>query len=172
MERTVAEKPVIRKATDAEIDILLGIWLDKEKSLEKKGIAVWDIRQFTKENLGRKYSAPEYCIGTLEGDAFGGFILLEEDLHFWPGRQEDNAYYFHKFVIRDKYSGMGLSKAILDWVKDRGRENGKDFIRLDFNENRDYLKKLYYGNGFERVGIASEDEENRIVLAEYRITRD
>lgn len=75
------------------------------------------------------------------------------------------------FVITDENSGKGYSEKMLKWVKEYGKEKGKDFIRLDFNENREYLRKMYYGNGFERVNIMTENENGKIVLAEYKITK-
>jgi len=165
----VEENLIIRKATEKETDSLLKIWKEKEKSLEAKGIPVWDIKQFTKENLKQKYACPEYFIAIIGGEIIGGFILIEKDIHFWPNNTNDKSYYFHNFVIRDKYSGKGYSKSILDWVKNYGKGKGKEFIRLDFNEKREYLKGMYYGNGFKKVEVIMEDESNRIVLAEYRI---
>ena len=96
---------------------------------------------------------------------------MEKDSLFWPNNSKDNAFYFHKFVIKSEFGGQGLSKAILDWVKEYGRKNGKDYIRLNFNENREYLKKMYYGNGFQFVAVHSEKGSNKAVLAEYQIQK-
>lgn len=168
----MSESIVIRKAAESEIDDLIEIWIEKEKSLESKGIVVWNMEQFTKEKLRQKYRKPEYYIALIDDDIIGAFILLEKDIYFWPERQNDKAYYFHKFVITDKYAGRGFSDKILEWVKEYGMISGKDFIRLDFNENREYLQKMYYRNGFERICIMREDENDKIVLAEYRIDKE
>ncbi len=66
---------------------------------------------------------------------------------------------------------MGYSKIILDWVKEYGKKNNKDYIRLDFNENREYLRELYYRNGFTKVKELEENEKHKLVLAEYEIKR-
>lgn len=87
---------IIRKASESEIDRLLEIWIEKEKSLESRGIAVWDPKQFTKANLKEKYQCPEYYIGLVGDEIIGGFILIEKDIHFWPGKENDRAFYFHK----------------------------------------------------------------------------
>lgn len=161
----------IRKAYDSEIEKLLQIWIDKSVSLEKKGIKVWDVGQFTKENLQLKYGNPEYFLGIVDGEIFGAFILIANDPKYW-GNRSDQALYFHKFVILDKYCGLGYSKFILDWVKEYGKQLGKEYIRLDFNEKREYIKNMYYGNGFRFVSNFEETEKHKLVLAEYFINRN
>jgi len=136
----------IRKATEQEIDVLLNIWIEKSKYLEEKKIKVWDIQQFTQEKLKEKYGEPQYFIGLSE-----------------------KAFYFHKFVVTNEFAGMGYSKIILDWVKNYGKQMGKEYIRLDFNESREYLKQLYYGNGFIKVRVYEENDKHKLVLAEIKI---
>ncbi|HUW71072.1 MAG TPA: GNAT family N-acetyltransferase [bacterium] len=157
---------IIRKAANSEIDSLIDIWKTKVFDLDKRGITVWNITQFNRTNLRNKYKNPEYYVGTMDNRIFGGFILIEKDIYNWPIELKNKAYYFHKFVISSEFAGKGFSKLILDWVKDYGKSNGKTAIRLDFNENREYLKKLYYGNGFKFVSLVSEIGNDRIVLAE------
>jgi hypothetical protein len=71
--------------------------------------------------------------------------------------------------VDEAFAGQMLSKAILDWVKERGRRKGKEYIRLDFEEDREYLRKLYYGNGFKKVGIVINGKGKEITIAEYMI---
>jgi len=155
----------IHKACDAEINILLGIWIRRSKKLAAKHMKMWNPDQFTTEELRKVYITPDYYIGYVNGEPFGGFILIEKDERYWPGNS-GKACYFHKFVVDESFAGQGLSKEILDWVKEYGRQNGKDFIRLDFEEDREYLKKLYYGNGFIKRGMVKADSGKEITLAE------
>lgn len=78
----------------------------------------------------------------------------------------DEAFYFHKFMVCDRFSGQGYSKVILDWVKDFGRKQGKHYIRLDFNERRACLRDLYGRNGFQIVRVFEENDYQKLVLAE------
>ena len=74
--------------------------------------------------------------------------------------------------MSSKYAGKGYSKLIIDWVKALGESMGKDYIRIDFNEEREYLRKLYYGNGFECIKRYKDESGKKIALAEYKIRRD
>jgi GNAT superfamily N-acetyltransferase len=158
----------IHKADDREKELLIGIWLERAAFLEKKGKPMWEKGQFTVEGLDRKYGNPEYYIGFINGKPFGGFLLLEYDARYWPGKR-DRAYYFHKFVVAEEFAGQGLAKAILNWVKAFAAEKGKSYVRLDFEEKREYLKTLYYGTGFKKAGTVENETGDMITLAECAV---
>lgn len=158
----------IHRANDAEIDALLSIWKRRAQRLIDQNLGMWELEQFSRESLRDKYGDPEYYVGCLDGKAFGGFILIGRDERYWPGKN-DSAYYFHKFAVDEEYAGRGLSGAILNWVKEYGKANGKAYIRLDFEEDRAYLANMYYGNGFVKKGFVLDGRGKEITVAEYRI---
>jgi GNAT superfamily N-acetyltransferase len=158
----------IHEANDSEIEILLSMWIKRATSLINMNKGMWDLEQFTVKELKRKYEEPYYYIGYVNGKPFGGFILIEHDERYWPGDME-KAFYFHKFVVDEAFAGQGLSKEILNWVKDYGKQKGKEYIRLDFEEEREYLRKMYYGNGFKKIGIVMDGKGKEITIAEYKI---
>jgi GNAT superfamily N-acetyltransferase len=160
---------IIRKATEEEIDRLLEIWLEKAHWLIDTGKPMWDPTQFSRERLKDKYHKPEYYVCRNEKDIIGGFILIEYDERYWKDHIQDKAYYFHKFVVRSKYKGQGYSGYILEWVKKYGKEMGKDFVRLDYNEERTYLKEMYIRHGFISTDIVKNDDGDVLVIAEYKI---
>jgi len=145
---------------------------EKAAWLIEKGTGMWDVSQFTREGLQKKYEAPRYYLGTADGEIFGGFILIEKDTAYWPGCEGDRAFYFHKFMVTNAFAGKGCSRKILDWVKAFAERSGKDYVRLDFDESREYLRNLYYGAGFECVRRLPEKDGERVVTAEYRIHRN
>ena len=159
----------IHRANDAEIEALLSIWRRRTQRLIDQNLEMWELEQFSRENLRQKYINPEYYVGCLDGKVFGGFILIGHDEWYWPGKN-DSAYYFHKFVVDEEYAGRGLSASILNWVKEYGKAKGKAYIRLDFEEDRAYLANMYYGNGFVKKGIVLDGKGKEITVAEYRIS--
>jgi GNAT superfamily N-acetyltransferase len=166
---TMENKIEIMIANDREIDLLMEIYLDKVKWLREHNISMWDESQFTRESLKDKYVNPEYYVATVGDEIIGGFILIEYDERYWPDNKEDEAYYFHKFVIDNQYCGKGYSKQILKWVQNYGREKGKRYIRLDFDEEREYLKKMYVSNGFITKDLKANEKGKLITKAEYEI---
>jgi GNAT superfamily N-acetyltransferase len=160
---------VIRKASEEEIDRLLEIWLEKANWLIENNMPMWDPRQFSREKLIEKYHRPEYYVCRNDKDIIGGFILIEYDERYWKDHIQDKVFYFHKFVVRSKYKGQGYSGYILEWVKKYGKEMGKDFVRLDYNEERTYLKEMYTEHGFAPKDIVKNDDGDVLVIAEYTI---
>jgi GNAT superfamily N-acetyltransferase len=159
----------IRKANDKEIKELLSIWINKAEELNNKNIGMWDTSQFTIDNLNKKYDNPEFYIRIKNREIFGGFILLEFDRIYWPENSAENAYYFHKFVVKTKFAGQGLSDQILNWVKRYAKDNKQDYVRLDYNENREYLKKMYTRHGFETIERMRNESGNLLIKAQYKI---
>ncbi len=159
----------IRKAEDGEIDVLMAIYLDKVRWLRGRGTPMWDESQFTRESLKDKYLDPEYYVAVKDGEIIGGFILLEYDGRYWPENGADDAYYFHKFVIKHEYCGKGYSGRILRWVQAYAGAQGKRFLRLDFDERRTYLKNMYLSNGFIPKDKKPNEKGTLVTKAEYII---
>jgi GNAT superfamily N-acetyltransferase len=99
----------------------------------------------------------------------GGFLLLEIDNRYWPDRLNEKAYYFHKFTIKPAYGGKGYSTKIMNWVKYFGLQNGKEYIRLDYETRRTYLRKMYLSFGFVDVEYLNQNKGYEIVKAEYKL---
>jgi len=70
--------------------------------------------------------------------------------------------------VDSAFRGQNLSRKILDWVKAYGASQGKAYIRLDFEEDRRYLRELYFENGFVKTGVVNMSGKE-ITTAEYRI---
>ncbi len=159
----------IRKAEDREIDSLMDIYLDKVRRLRERGTPMWDESLFTRESLKKKYLDPDYYVAVKDGEIIGGFILIEYDGRYWPENKADNAYYFHKFVIKNEYCGKGYSGRILRWVQAYAGAKGKRFLRLDFDEHRTYLKNMYLSNGFIPTDRKPNEMGIQVTKAEYII---
>lgn len=157
----------IHRADSEETLILLGMWKRKAIELLEAGIPMWNMAQFSIEALKEKYVSPQYFICYTDNRPSGGFILIEEDRRYWPGSL-DRAFYLHKFVVDSEFRGQNLSGKILDWVKAYGTSQGKAFIRLDFEEDRGYLRDMYFGSGFKKVDVVKVSGKD-ITTAEYRI---
>lgn len=162
---------VVRKASEEEIDGLMNIWLEKAMWLIANNMPMWDPSQFNRETLKAKYRNPEYFVCRNESEIIGGFLLIEYDERYWKGRIDEKAFYFHKFVVKSEYKEQGYSGHILEWVKHYAKEMGKDFVRLDYNEERTYLMQMYTSHGFVRKGVVRNDDGDVLVIAEHAIEK-
>jgi ADP-ribose pyrophosphatase YjhB (NUDIX family)/GNAT superfamily N-acetyltransferase len=156
----------VHAASEPEVDALLGIWKEKSRELTAKGRPLWSEAQFSREALRDKYVYPRYYAAVAGDEVVGGFILINNDLRYWPEYKDDRALYFHKFAVKSGHGGKGYSHCMLEWVKDRARAAGKDWVRLDFNEERTYLRDLYYSHGFKPVSRVHGPDGRPITKAE------
>jgi hypothetical protein len=159
----------IKRANDKEVKILLQLWIDKAKWLEEQGKRLWGTDQFTEEKIKSKYDDPEYYICYDNQNVVGGFILIEYDRKYWPDKRDDNALYLHKLLVCNGFNGKGYSKMILDWLKEFGLGMGKDFIRLDYDNQRPAIQKLYTDNGFVVVENLVNEDGKSMAKAEFLI---
>jgi GNAT superfamily N-acetyltransferase len=159
----------IRKIEDKSIDEYIYVLHERFEWLGKNGIAMWKLENLEKKSLIDRYEDPNFYGAFENNECVGGFILIEKDKRYWPEQLDDKAYYFHKFVIHPNHGGKGYSHDILEWVKNYGKENGKKYIRLDYEKKRDYLRNLYIQHGFKDIREIKIEDEKIVVLGEYCI---
>lgn len=159
----------IGAAGEAGFAALLGIWRERSRQLEESGRKMWESAQFTQAGIRVKYGDPEIFAARVSGRVAGGFLLLETDPRRWPDRAGEKAFYIHKLVLHPDFSGQGYGAAMLEWIKDYAARAGKDWLRLDYEEGRPYLARLYAAAGFAVVEPALEEGAWRLFRAECRI---
>jgi GNAT superfamily N-acetyltransferase len=151
------------------IEEFLEMLRERASWLEAKGQPMWNPEYLQKDRFLERYPRPA-CFLALEGDEkVGGFTLIERDGDLWAERPGDSAFYIHKLVVREACSGRGYAGRILAWVKDYARERGKDYLRLDYYEDREYLGRLYGGAGFREIDVKTMPDGTRIARAEARL---
>jgi hypothetical protein len=159
----------IKKANVEEINVLLAIYIEKVIWLRETNKPLWDESQFTLDSLKIKYENPVFYVGYCGSEIIGGFILVEKDLLYWPEYSNDSSFYFHKFVIHNKYCGKHYSDEMIHWVKEYGKKMNKKYIRLDYDGNRKPITDLYTRNGFIPVDTISNQHVSKLIKAEYII---
>jgi len=159
----------VNQITYSEIDEYIDILVERCIWLKAHKIDMWKIEQLNKDSIIQKYENPMCFLAYEDSVSVGGFLLLDIDNRYWPDRYNDKTYYFHKFVIKPEYGGKGYSSKIMNWVKDFGLQNGKDYIRLDYETRRKYLRKMYLSFGFIDVEYLNQNKGFEIVKAEYRL---
>lgn len=153
------------------IEELLSILIERAIWLENKNIKMWEVSKLTKEEIISRYRSPKVFLG-IDSDVVGGFLLSEIDTNYWKEGIYDNAFYLHKFAVRKEFGGKGYSIKMLKWIKKYGREMGKDYIRLDFVKDRDYVRRMYHEQGFIEIEEMTSEIGLALVKAEYRIGRE
>jgi len=159
----------VRELRGEEAKVYEDILIERCLWLHERGMGMWRPEKLGIDALMAAYDDPSF-FGAFEGDAcVGGFTLVGTDERYWPGRPEGEAFYFHKFVVGSAHSGKGYGGMILEWAKDYCRSEGRPWIRLDYQKERAYLRRLYQGHGFKDSGELPREGGGILVLAEYAL---
>jgi GNAT superfamily N-acetyltransferase len=151
------------------VEEFLEMLRERASWLEAKGQPMWNPEYLEKDAFIERYHRPACFLAFDGGEKVGGFALIEKDEDLWPDRLGDSAFYIHKFVVRQACSGRGYAGRILAWIEGYARERGKDYLRLDYYEDREYLGKLYARAGFRTVDARTMPDGTRIARAQIRL---
>jgi GNAT superfamily N-acetyltransferase len=158
----------IKQLMGEEINKYLQVLIERYDWLVSKNLAMWNLENLSIDGLISRYENPQFYGAFLEGVCVGGFILIQQDKRYWPSNIKDRAFYFHKFVVSPKYGGMGYSEEMLEWAKKYTKIMNKDFLRLDYQKNRNYLRTMYRKHGFEDIEVTINSDGCILVLGEYK----
>ena len=150
------------------IDKFIEILVERCIWLSSKNLGMWDINQLNKKAIIEKYEIPRCFIGCVDEVKIGGFLLIEQDKRYWPDKLSEKAYYFHKFVVKPGYGGNGYSDKMIEWTKDLCIADNKEYMRLDYEKHRSYLRNMYLKHGFEDIEVQIHNDGKEVVKAEWR----
>jgi len=70
-------------------------------------------------------------------------ILKWEDKLFWPDVKQDKSGFIHKLSIRRKYSGIGISRNMIDHAIEEFKKRNIALLRLDCATDIEKLCSFY-----------------------------
>lgn len=136
----------------------------------EKGYRVWPDEWLEPEELLSDDVQPEnFCIGSIEGETACGFILQWSDSEYWPNAPMYEAAYLHKLCVRRKFAGMGMTKLVIDAVREECRKHGARYIRLDTGLDEKVVRKIYLNAGFKIVDILDYPNGRSMALYELDV---
>ena len=136
----------------------------------EKGYRVWPDEWLTEEELITPNAQPEnFCIGTIDGEIAGAFILQWADSDYWPNAPQFEAAYLHKFCVRRKFAGMGMTKLVTETVRAECRKRGIRYIRLDTGLDEKVVRKIYLSAGYKIVDIIDYPNGRSMALYEMEV---
>lgn len=135
-----------------EVDSSIDVLREVAKWCEDNKMNMWKVRDLTREHLLTGVNEKNFCVGKFEEDNACSMILQWHDPLFWPDAVEDEAGYIHKLCVRRTYSGMGLSRKMVEFAVAECKKRGIRYLRLDTGWSRAPLCKLYESLGFRKVG--------------------
>ena len=136
----------------------------------EQGYRVWPDEWLTPEELVTPDAQrSNFCIGTLGGETACAFILQWRDADYWPNAPKFEAAYLHKFCVRRAFAGMGMTKLVVNAIKEECRKRGVRYIRLDTGLDEKVVRKIYLEAGFKIVDIIDYPNGRSMALYEMEV---
>jgi ribosomal protein S18 acetylase RimI-like enzyme len=121
---------VIRPATLADTDSVLGILNEAAEWLTARKIAGWRRDQWKRATLAAAIARKETLLAFERDRAVGTVNLQWTDELFWPGAPAD-AGYVHRLAVGRDAHGRSVGLNLLAAAERSARDLGKRFVRLD-----------------------------------------
>lgn len=153
-----------------EVDAAISVMREVAAWGREQGYRVWPDEWLTPEELITPNAQPEnFCIGTIDGEVACAFILQWEDSSYWPNAPKYEAAYLHKFCVRRKFAGMGMTKLVTEAIREECRKRGIRYIRLDTGLDEKVVRKIYLNAGFKIVNIIDYPNGRSMALYEMEV---
>lgn len=138
----------IRKASVDDIPVIENILLDVVNWLDSTGKSLWTKEQVSWQGLSRHYQAEDFYIAYMDGEAVGCMALVDYDPLFWTNIQKGESLFIHKLAVKRSGAGKGVSNALIHFAKKECKSRNIKYIRLDCDQFRYKIRKLYENEGF------------------------
>ena len=134
----------------------------------ERGFRVWLDEWLTPNELLTDEIKPEnFCIGKVYGEVACAFILQNTDVQYWGNTPVNEAVYLHKLCVRREFAHQGMTKSVVEAIREACKKKGVKYIRLDTGLDEKVVRKIYLRAGFKIVDII--DYENGKSLALYEL---
>ena len=153
-----------------EVDTAISVMREVAAWGRGQGYRVWPDEWLTKEELITPDARPEnFCVGTIDGEIACAFILQWADDNYWPNAPKYEAAYLHKFCVRRKFAGMGMTKLATEAIHAECRNCGIRYIRLDTGLDEKVVRKIYLSAGYKIVDILDYPNGRSMALYELEV---
>lgn len=154
----------IRPATPGDFLLVRGVLDEAARWLHGRGDEMWGEEDLAADRIRREIDQGQFHLAEVEGEPAGTFRYQLTDPEFWPdlGPAADSAF-LHRLAVRRRFSGGGVSSAILTWAAARTASIGREWLRLDCDTHRLRLREVY-----ERFGFVRRDERQ---VGPFLVTR-
>lgn len=93
---------------------------------------------------------------TYEGLLAGVMIIRQTpsdwDSELWGELADEAAFYLHRIMVSREFSGISLSKQMINWSEKLAISSHISLVRLDCIETNDRLNQMYRSYNFQFIG--------------------
>jgi GNAT superfamily N-acetyltransferase len=141
-------QPSIRPAMRQDIEKVADILGEAARWLEQRDMSMWRADELLPSRIAEDVDAGLFMIAECDGETAGVLKFQLEDRLFWPDVTQAESAFVHRFAVRRRFAGLGISSALLTRAVERARSLGRDYLRLDCEASRSKLRAVYERFGF------------------------
>ena len=109
---------------------------------------MWRKDEVVPERVVEDATAGLFFLAESAGEAVGTLKFQCSDTVFWPDVPQDESAFVHRIAVRRRFSGVGVSSALLEWAAERACTLDRRYLRLDCEASRPRLRAIYERFGF------------------------
>jgi GNAT superfamily N-acetyltransferase len=141
----------IRRAVADDLQVVRDILQEASHFADARipGVVMWEQNELAPGHIATEVASGLFFIASADGDDACVIRFQLEDGLFWPdlANPADSAF-IHRLAVRRRFAGQGVSVALLEWAVARACTLGRQYLRLDCDDDRPKLKALYERCGF------------------------
>lgn len=138
----------IIQATENDISIIEDIMLDVVDFLDSIKSPQWERKNATWKGLSKYFTVTDFYIAYLDNVPLGCMALVDYDPFFWPNIKKGESLFIHKLAVKRIGAKKGISKALIDFAKEKSIDLDINSVRLDSHQSRLKVRKIYEKEGF------------------------
>ena len=162
---------MIKKAKEKDISVIEEILLDAVNWLSKNGMQnTWNESNIKWAELSKSFNINDFYISYENELPAACMALTDFDPVFWPDIPKGESLYLHKVAVKRACAGKGFTKELINFAKSSAQSQRINTIRLNCNQHRNKLRKVYEKEGFICVEekIFFENHETALYLCNVK----
>jgi len=164
---------MIKQADENDIPVIEEILLDAVNWLSKSGMQnTWNESNVKWTDLSNSFKINNFYIAYQNELPTACMALTDFDPTFWPNIPKSESLYLHKVAVKRAFAGKGFTKELIDFAKSVAQSHCINTIRLNCNQHRNKLRKVYENEGFMCVEEKTffENHDTALYLCNVRNT--
>jgi predicted N-acetyltransferase YhbS len=138
----------IRQAALEDAAKVSAILQEAARWLEDRGAPLWQLDELSATSITSDLAGGLFFIAEDNGEPAGTIRFQLEDPQFWPDIPPGMSAFVHRLAVRRRHAGGIVASELLKWAAARTRMLGRQFLRLDCDAARPWLRAVYERFGF------------------------
>jgi GNAT superfamily N-acetyltransferase len=152
---------LMKQATTAGISQISGVLIEAAEWLISNGEKLWDLDDLTAEKIASDVDEGKYWFAEIDNEIAGCIRYQNEDPEYWDDVPHRDSAFIHRVAIGRGFAGCGLAGRMIEWAKNKAKNDGKRYLRLDCAD-RPKLRAVYEKMGFSYHSVKDRSPYNVI----------